>query len=260
MHAQRLNPWDFDVPQDEEPPDYEANSAPAYQDSLFDEPLAIYHLRKYDRKIQILRAYGGSASSSYRITTNCFRVFSKKPELEVLYTSPDMRQRNIAAIAFDKDGPFPWCPRSHFDYIDPNGVATVHKMEARNFLDWTMTVDGRRYKWSVAIQPSSLVLREVDAVVVIARFTYSQFGTRAMRGAEVGELVLFRDALSSDLVVCSLMVALTHRKKMGGMYDNPEHVLTAGVVSHEHISQPGVVDLRHARTERIGHDARERSE
>jgi uncharacterized protein YkvS len=240
MQAQRLNPWDFDIPHDEELPDYEADSAPAYEDSLFDEPLATYQLRQYDRKIQILRGHGASAASSYRITTNSFRMFSKKPEMEVLYTSPDMRQRNIASVVLHKDGPLPWCPRAHFDYVDPNGVATVHKMEARNFADWTMSLGGRRYDWSVAMQPSSLVLREVGAAFIIARFTYSPFGTRAMRGAEVGELVLFRDTLTgamngNDLVVCSFMVALTHMKKMGRMYHNPEDMLRAGAMTREHI-------------------------
>jgi hypothetical protein len=241
MYASRLNPWDLDnVGHDEELPCYDADAAPAYDDSLDDEPLARYHLRQYDRKTQILRAYGAPAASSYRITSNSFRMFSKKPEMEVLYTSPDMRQRNIAVLAFDKDGPLPWCPRAHFDYMELDGSSTRHKMEARNFADWTVALDDRQYEWTIATQPTSLVLREVDAAVVVARFTYSPLGTRAMRGAEVGELVLFRDAImvdthSQDLVVCSLMIALTHMKKMGRMYHNSEQMMRAGAVTREHI-------------------------
>ncbi|KAF1914231.1 hypothetical protein BDU57DRAFT_452882 [Ampelomyces quisqualis] len=243
MCAQRFNPWDLDVSHDEELPDYEADEAPAYEDSLVDEVLARYDLRQYDRKTRVLRACGTWAASGYRITRNSFRVFSKKPEMEVGYTAPDLRQRSIAAVGFDKDGPLPWCPRAHVDYMDSNGVVTVHKMEARNFEDWTMTLDGRRYEWSVATQPWSLVLREVGASVIIARFTYSPFGTRAMRGAEVGELLVFRDGLTAaanghDVVVCSLMVALGHMEKMGRMYHNPE-VWRAGAMTREHIPANG---------------------
>jgi hypothetical protein len=242
MCAQRLNPWDDldeHVAPDEELPDYDAVAAPAYEVDSFDEPLLAYSLRQYDRKIMILRAYGIS-SVSYRITTNSFRVFSKKPEMEVLYTSDEMRQKVIAAIAFDKHGPLPWCPRAHFDYSEVDSPTTVHKMESRNFADWTITLDTRRYEWSLAAQPSSLVLREEHSLIVIARFTYSPVGTQAMRGAEVGELVLFRDALTmdtrgQDMVVCSLMVPLMHMKKMGRIYHNPEQLMRVGSMPREHI-------------------------
>ncbi|OAK97808.1 hypothetical protein IQ06DRAFT_296103 [Phaeosphaeriaceae sp. SRC1lsM3a] len=241
MNAPRLSPWDIDdPPPDEELPNYEADAAPAYDGSLFDEPLTTYHLRQYDRKIQILRAYGANAASSYRVTTNSFRLLSKKPEMEMLYTSPDMKQRNIAILHFDKDGPLPWCPRAHFDYIDSNGAASVHKMEARNFADWMIVLDGRRYEWTVAMQPSSLVLREEGAALVIARFTYSSVGTSAVRGAEVGELAVFRDALTMelhgiDMIACSLMLVLKYLQKMGRIYHNPDGTMRSGSATREHI-------------------------
>jgi hypothetical protein len=243
MYAPRLNPWDDleEEPHDEELPDYEADAAPAYDFVSFDAPLAIYHLRQYDRKIQLLRPYGASEASSYRITTNSFRVFSKKPEMEVLYTSREMRQRNIAAMSFDKDGPLPWCPRAHFDYTESDGTAVAHHMEARNFVDWSIVLGGRRYEWCISIRPTSLALREVNSALVVARFTYSEVGTQAMRGAEVGELSIFRDPLTmanqgTDMVVCSLMVALTSLKKMGRNYrNNSEEAMRSGSVTREHI-------------------------
>jgi hypothetical protein len=243
MYAHRLNPWDeFDEEApDEELPDYEAGAAPAYDFVSFNEPIATYHLRQYDRKIQLLRPYGASEVSSYRITTNSFRVFSKKPEMEVLYTSREMRQRNIATMGFDKDGPLPWCPRAHFDYIDADGTVVTHKMEAKNFADWTVVLGSRQYEWSVSIQPTSLVLREVNSGLVVARFTYSECGTLAMRGAEVGELSLFRDPLTmeahgTDKVVCSMMVAMTSLKKMGRNYkNNNSEEMRSGSVIREHI-------------------------
>jgi hypothetical protein len=65
MFTHQLNPWELDVAPDEELPVYEAASAPAYETGTFDEPVVMFHLRQYDRKIQILRAYGTADTSSY---------------------------------------------------------------------------------------------------------------------------------------------------------------------------------------------------
>jgi hypothetical protein len=222
MYAPRLNPWDFE---DELPPDYDADAAPAYDETDFSAPLMTYSLRQYDRKIQVLVASGTAAKSSYRITTNSFRLFSKKPDTEVLYTSQEMRQRIVAAIKFDNDGPLPWCPRAHFDYTDSNGGISMHTMRAPNFADWEFGLGDRVFEWTIAMFPSSLVLRERGSSVVIARFTYSACGTQAARGGEVGELVVWRDAVTLMVdgmhkLVCSLMVSITHLKRMGRNYAN----------------------------------------
>ncbi|KAH7080029.1 hypothetical protein BKA63DRAFT_233445 [Paraphoma chrysanthemicola] len=228
MTAPRLNPWDdFDdhVAPDEALPDYDDGRAPAYDSGTYDDPTMIYHLRQYDRRIQMLVAYGPAATSSYRITSNGYRLFSKKPEMEVLQTSRDMKQRNIAVMGFDNGGPLPWCPRAHILYTNKLGAAIKYGMEAPNFADWQVQLGERMYEWSVATQPSSLVLREKTSSIVIARFTYSACGMQAARGAEVGQLVVYCDALTSqsegvDKLVCSLMVSLTHLKRMGRHYTN----------------------------------------
>lgn len=241
MYALRLNPWELDdIAPDEELPDYETDAAPAYDFTDLYEPLISYHLRQYDRKIQMLVAYGAAAKSSYRITTNGFRLFSKKPEMEVLYTSQEMRQRNIAAIKFDNDGPLPWCPRAHFDYNDANGASMRQDMKAANFADWELDMGGRSYEWTISINPSSLVLREKTSSVVIARFTYSSCGTQAARGAEVGELIVWRDAVTMEAdgmhkVVCSLMVSITHLKRMGRHYTNAGELVRSASLTREHI-------------------------
>ncbi|KAH7394516.1 hypothetical protein BKA66DRAFT_456593 [Pyrenochaeta sp. MPI-SDFR-AT-0127] len=242
--TQRISPLDFDVAPDEELPGYEASTAPAYDSGTYDLPLFIYHLRQYDRRIQILTSYGPCPTSSYRITTNGFRLFSKKPEMEVLYTSPERRQRNIATISFDSDGPLPWRPRAHFDYTDAEGSLQRHDMESVNFADWTLTMEGRIYAWTVDMRPVSLVLCEKNSSIVIARFTYSASGTSAARGAEVGELTIYRDMLTMerpgiDKLVCGLMVTVTHLKKMGRQYTNGLNELEitrAGSISREYSS------------------------
>lgn len=81
--------------------------------------------------------------------------------------------------------------------------------------------------WRLEGRPVSLVLGEMNAGVVIARFTYSSCGTMATNGAAVGELTIYRDRLTADLegieaIMASLMVPIVHSKKMGKYYHNDE--------------------------------------
>ncbi|KNG48819.1 osmolarity two-component system protein sln1 [Stemphylium lycopersici] len=191
-----------DAAHDEELPGYHeatmAATAPAYDSGAYDEPLMTYRLRQYDRKIQMLAAYEAPGASSYRITTNnSFRIFSKKPELEVLHTSPAMRQRNMASISFDNDGGFPWRPRAHFDYTADDGLSSRYHMESMNFEDWTVGIGDKKYVWTLAMRPIALILCEQNSDAVIARFTFSDKGVLALRGAEVGQ-VLDRDESSKS--------------------------------------------------------------
>ncbi|KAF2627616.1 hypothetical protein BU25DRAFT_50841 [Macroventuria anomochaeta] len=211
---------------DEELPNYEASTAPAYDDGDHVGPYKTFHLRRYDRRIQMLVAYGPSTNSAFRITTNTFRLFSKKPEMEVLYTG-EGRMRTLAAISFDDDGPLPWRPRAHFNHTDSEGLAERFDMESRNFADWAFTIRDKVYEWRLGMWPISLELSEKDSTLVIARFTYSDRGTLAVRGGEVGELVVYRDGLTMQRdgigkVVCSLMVALKQLQKLGRHYHNDD--------------------------------------
>ncbi|KAL7780423.1 hypothetical protein CFE70_010446 [Pyrenophora teres f. teres 0-1] len=199
----RLDPWDLGVAHDEELPAYDDMSTPpAYDGGAFDGPFITYRLRQYDSKIQILAAYDAPAASSYRFTTNSFRVFSKKPELEVLHTRHDFRQRSIAAICFNNKGGSLGVP------------------------DWTVAVGDESYVWMLEMRPISLVLCERSSGTVIARFTFSEQGVLASRGAEVGELSIYRRGLAVQedgihKLACSMMVVLTFLKRMGRNYMNP---------------------------------------
>jgi len=242
MFAPRINPWELEeVAPNEELPDYDVDAAPPYEIATSNEPVVTYGLRQYDRKIQMLVAYGAADKSSYRITTNAFRMFSKKPHMEVLYTSQEMRQRNIAQIRLDNDGPLPWCPRAHFDYHNSNNLLSTYNMKAPDFVDWEFDIGDRCYVWAISANPVSLVLREKTSSVVLARFTYSACGTQAARGAEVGTLFIWHEfvvmeADGVDKVVCSLMVSITHLKRMGRQYTNASNELVRSTsLVREHI-------------------------
>jgi hypothetical protein len=201
----RIDPLDLDVAHDDELPSYAPATAPAYDNGAYDEPLASYCLHQY--------------------TTNRFRVFSKKPDMEVLYTTPDMRQRNIASIAFDNNGGYPWRPRAHFNYTAEDDLSTRYDMESQNFEDWTMTVGEKVYVWRLDVRPLSLIMCGKGSNRIIARFTYSERGVLAPRGAEVGELKLYMDGLTLGRdgigkLVCGMMVVVTFFKRMGRNYTN----------------------------------------
>lgn len=219
-----LDIHDEHVNHDEQLPDYEASTAPAYDDGDNDRPYKTFQMRRYDRRIQMLVSYEPTGSVSYRVTTNAFRLFSKKPEMEVLYTG-EGRMRTLAAISFDNDGPLPWRPRAHFDYTDAGGLTNRFNMESHNFADWVLTVEEKVFEWRLGMWPISLELTQRASTLVIARFTYSDRGTLAVRGGEVGDLVVFRDGLTLQTdgigrIVCSLMVALTQLQKLGRHYSN----------------------------------------
>jgi hypothetical protein len=217
---------DFDGHPDEELPDYEPESSPApdYFTSHYETPLVTYHLRQFDRKSQVFVPYGPSASS-YKINTHTFRMFSKKPEMEIIHVPPvDGVEQSVAKIWFDHDGPLPWRPRARVVH----GRST-HALESRNFNDWTMSINDVLYTWTSESRPVSLVLQENGTDVVIARFTYSGRGVLAMKGAEVGELTIYRDGLTSDnegveKIIGGLMVSIVHYKSMGRYYKNDEPV------------------------------------
>jgi len=222
----RLDVLDFDTP-DEELPGYEPPTAPSYDIEVQEMPLIKYHLRAVDRRVQIFVCYENPAAFSYKVISNNFRLFTKKPEMEVARSMAGSGiEKGVASISFDNSGPLPWRPRAHISHNDSHGGST-HAMEAKNFSDWTVVIGGNAYTWTIEGRPISLVLRGANANVVMAKFTYSTYGTAAANGAEVGELSIYGDELSRtcdgiEKTICGLMVAIVHFKKMGRQYCNGE--------------------------------------
>ena len=224
--SQRLDILDFDTP-DEELPNYEPQTAPSYDVEVQEMPLITYHLRQVDRKLQRFVCYESPAAPSYKVIANYFRLFTKKPELEVLRVQTGAEaEKAVASIQFVNNGPLPWRPRANVSHDGSNGRSTL-AMEARNFSDWTIAIGGNTYTWTIEGRPISLVLRKANANVIMAKFTYSTYGTAAAYGAEVGELSIYRDELSAtsdwiERTICGLMVAIVHFKKTGRQYCNAE--------------------------------------
>jgi hypothetical protein len=97
-------------------------------------------------------------------------------------------------------------------------------MESNNFSDWEFTMAGVTLAWNLERKPSCLTLKEKSEGRIVARFTYSKSGTMARNGAEVGKLELYRSGilLEDDVekILASVMVPITHFKRMGRQYWN----------------------------------------
>ncbi|KAF2661970.1 hypothetical protein K491DRAFT_710392 [Lophiostoma macrostomum CBS 122681] len=223
---------------DEELPDYEPQTAPDYAVEDFETPICTYHLRQGDRKTQHFVTYGPTSRSSYKIICPSSRLFSKKPDMELLRVSsgPEVEEKSVASASFDNNGPLPWRPRAHFSHTDSAGRRDLYSMESRNFSDWTIVIREEIYTWIIESRPVSLVLREKTSNLIIARFTYSSRGTMAAKGAEAGALTIYRDSISTDSdgiekIMASLAVPMIHFKKMGRHYRNDATERSASLAS-----------------------------
>ncbi|KAF2450702.1 hypothetical protein P171DRAFT_427019 [Karstenula rhodostoma CBS 690.94] len=222
----QVPPYDATEAQREELPDYEP--APSYHCETHEVRLHTYYLRAPDRKSLMAVPYGPSSSGSFKITSRSSRLFSKKPDMDVwrsIRASAPTEDEYVAGIWFETDGPIPWCPRARFVRQDATEGNQTYKMEARNFSDWTISVDGTLYSWILEAKPFSLVLRQGGRQDEVARFTFSVRGLIATGGAEVGDLTIYQDRLSQDkagvdVILCGLVTALLQFKKMGKHYRN----------------------------------------
>ncbi|OAG01228.1 uncharacterized protein CC84DRAFT_1101515 [Paraphaeosphaeria sporulosa] len=236
-------PYDATGAQREDLPQYEP-PAPSHNREAHEVPLHTYYLRAPDRKNLVAVPYGLSAPGSFKFTSRGSRLFSKKPEMDVwrsVRASAPTEDEYVAGIWFDTDGPLPWCPRARFVRQDPTAGNQTYKMEARNFSDWTISVDGTLYSWILEAKPFSLVLRQDGRQDAVARFNFSACGLVATGGAEVGDLTLYRDGLSQDkagvdVILCGLVTALLQFKKMGRHYKNePDAIAQRAMLPEERV-------------------------
>lgn len=220
-------------PVDEELPAYTAEIAPAYEERQNLEPVLSYCFYQIARKLQVVtpatRATLGRPR--YRITTrSTTSIFSKKPEYTITKLPSGAeaavavsKAKDVATMNFDRNGELPWMPRATVVHY---GTSTKnYPIEAPNFSDWKIKMDGETYTWCLADKPTSLVLVEQSSDSIVARFAYSRCGTAATRGAEVGQMDFFGGNRNDnqnwvELVFATCVVVMQHWKSMGKRYTN----------------------------------------
>jgi hypothetical protein len=102
-------------------PSMKQERPPAYETGTFDELLTTYHLRQYDRKTQIstpVRHGRGVLVPDYDEQLQA--VFKEAGDGDFVRVDRDAADK-FAVMGFDNDGPLPWCPRPHFDYLEETG-------------------------------------------------------------------------------------------------------------------------------------------
>jgi hypothetical protein len=222
-------------PPDEELPSYEGHSLPSYEERHLQAPVVSYCFYQVTRTIQIITptAMNNAGRPRYRLAgRGSPRLFSKKADF-TLTRLPTGRQaalgncpeRDVATVNFDRNGELPWMPRATVCHGDCVSSKKSLPMRARNFVDWNIEIGPETFTWRLADRPTSLVLVENSSDSIVARFSYSRFGTDATRGGEVGQLDIYGGSQSEDqdrieLVMSSCKVAVEHFKSMGRHYRN----------------------------------------
>jgi hypothetical protein len=222
------------APPDEELPEYDSLSLPAYAERHLQIPVVSYCIYQITRKVQIITpaAQRNVDRPRYRITgRGSPSLFSKKADFTLtripagraaaLGACPD---KNVATMNFDRNGELPWMPRATV-YTIGDGIPKPFPMHARNFQDWKIVFNTQVFLWCLADKPTSLILVEQSSDSIVARFTYSEVGTDATRGAEVGQLDIYGGSRSEEqdtieLVLASCQIAMHHLKSMGRHYKN----------------------------------------
>jgi hypothetical protein len=222
-------------PPDEELPEYEALTLPSYEERHLQVPVVSYCSYQVTRTIQIITptAVNSAGRPRYRLSgRGSPRLFTKKADF-TLTRLPTGRQaalgscpeRNVATMNFDRNGELPWMPRATVCHGNCSSSRKSFPMRARNFQDWNIEIGSETFTWRLADRPTSLVFVENSSDSIVARFSYSRFGTDATRGGEVGQLDIYGGSRSEDqdtieLVISSCKVAIEHYKSMGRHYRN----------------------------------------
>jgi hypothetical protein len=223
-------------PPDEELPEYDATIVlPVYIDRHLQNPVASYCIYQVGRKLQCITPADMSSFDRprYRLSARASpSLFSKKADF-TLTRLPGGRQaalgncpeRDVATMSFDRNGAVPWMPRATVCQGDCASNRKPYRMRATNFKEWTIDIDQEVFTWRIADNPTSLTLVEHTTDSIVARFSYSELGTDATRGAEVGRLDVYGGSVSEEqdtieLVIASCKVAVEHLKNMGRHYRN----------------------------------------
>lgn len=103
-------------------------------------------------------------------------------------------------------------------------------MSSPNWKNWKFSYEAASYVWTLRDIPACIELSSADsysdtAPPVIARFTYGKVGTKVLAGGEVGQLEVWRDALTEstvgrEVVVLGCLVVVKYFVGLGRRYRN----------------------------------------
>jgi hypothetical protein len=223
-------------PPDEELPEYDsAVRLPLYTDRHLQRPVVSYCIYQIGRKLQCITpaALDHIDRPRYRLSARgSLNLISRKADF-TLTRLPGGRQaalgncseKDVATMNFDRNGEIPWMPRALVWHGDGTSSKKRYRMHARDFESWTITMGSESFTWRLTERTISLIFVEHSSDSIVARFSYSKFGTDATRGAEVGRLDIYGGSRSEEqdtieLVIASCKVAVEHLKSMGRHYRN----------------------------------------
>lgn len=203
---------------DEELPDYDLTELPTYERSSISVPTTQVRFRQVKSKLITLESLDENRQLMYRIVTkSSSKIFSSKPDMS-LFLGADSSVFPVASFQFDNSSALPWIPRAKVT-VDVAGHGSEKvSMEAPNFADWKLKCDDKRFVWTLQERPTSLALVDVSAGTVLARFTYSIYGTTANKSAEIGDLAIFSPpgySIGPELIICSCTIVVKYWANMG---------------------------------------------
>jgi len=227
----------------EDLPSYEPYSVPLYEESYV-EPVVSYVWQQVNRKRRIIKPIlSCDQFPSYSITARTGpNIFSKKSDFTLERTQPKFSRHGsteswsssertseavIATLNFLNVSRTPWMPHALMNY-SPSPLATkTYYLAAPNFSDFNIVIDGKQLTWRLSSHPLiCLILVDQDTDNIIARFSYSCYGTEATNGSAVGVLDIF-DLEPGEAGDCMREVAIgtcelvcQHHRKMGRRYRN----------------------------------------
>jgi hypothetical protein len=232
---------EIDVPLAEphEPPDYTLSHelSPSYVPEAFNQPLITYHLRATEKNTLHFVSFEPATSNtqpSYEISyrkRSALTLFTRKPDISIARIAPssyDGGTMVVARAVFHDDGGFPYCPRARMT-LNTNAEhredATI-EMKSRDWTNWTYTHESVPNTWTLCDVPRGIELQHSPSSAnpsppVIARFTYKNgVGTKVLAGGEVGELSIWRDALTEsvegrEVAVLGCLVVIRHFDRVG---------------------------------------------
>jgi hypothetical protein len=188
-----------------------------------------------NKSIQIFQAADYSHYPTYAIiersklsllTSKPDFTLSKLDQNAVILRDSDLQKGSTAAeMRFLKPKSIPYVQRIAVEII--NGP--THTLTASGLKDFSFTVDELRFTWSFSSKPNtSLVLfqsigdSEPD---LLARFSYSKYGTDAVAKQEVGQLDIFGfqsgaklDEHKVEMILSSCQMIVVWFLKMGKHY------------------------------------------